>query len=370
MLRYLVFALLICTSAFAQFDATVLGTVNDSSGSALSNSKVTLFNLANGTQQTTTTNTAGEFQFLNVRLGEYTLKAEAPGFRTGSAERFTVTVNAHQRVDLVLQVGEVSEQVLVSGAAALLETDSSERSQVITSREILNLPLNGRSYADLTLLVPGVRKSVLENQSDSSREASYNINGQRAESNNFILDGIDNNAQGTSNQGFSNQVVQITPDAVQEYRVETSNYTAEYGRASGGVINATTRSGTNEVHGTLWEYLRNTDLNAVGFFQPTGGVKPNYQQNQFGAAAGGPIIRNKLFLFGDYEGLRRVTSVLTFATVPTAAQKSGNVGTPVVNPYTGEVYTNGIIPQSQIIAPAASVLAAVPLPNLPVVSNN
>jgi len=370
MFRFLLLVLAISLPVQAQFDATVLGSVRDASGSVVDSSKVTLSNPANGTQQVTSTNAAGEYQFLHVRLGEYVLRAEAPGFKTASAERFTVTVNAHQRVDLTLQVGEVSENVEVSGAAALLETDSSERSQVINSREILNLPLNGRAYADLTLLVPGVRKSVLENQTDSSREASYNINGQRAESNNFILDGIDNNAQGTSNQGFSNQVVQIAPDAVQEYRVETSNYSAEYGRASGGVINATMRSGTNTLHGSAWEYLRNTDLNAVGFFQPLGGVKPVYLQNQFGAAAGGPIIRNKLFIFGDYEGLRRITRTLTYATVPTGDQKAGNVGVPVVNPYTGAVYGNGVIPQSLITPSAVTVLAALPLPNVNTVSNN
>src|SRR5258708_4330381 len=176
MFRYSLLALFVSTSALAQFDATVLGTVKDSSGSVVNNSRVTLSNLANGTQQTTATNAGGEFQFLNVRLGEYTLKAESAGFKTASAERFTVPVTAHQRVDLTLEVGQVSENVVVSGAAALLETDSSERSQVINSREILNLPLNGRAYADLTLLVPGVRKSVLENQSDTSRHASYNIN--------------------------------------------------------------------------------------------------------------------------------------------------------------------------------------------------
>jgi hypothetical protein len=370
MLRFLFFSLLFSLPALAQFDATVLGTVKDASGSVISNSKVTLSNLANGTQQGAVTGASGEYQFLNVRLGEYTLKAEAAGFKSASAEPFTVTVNAHQRVDLNLEIGRVTETVVVSGAAALLETDSSNRSQVINSREILNLPLNGRAYADLTLLVPGVRKSVLQNQSDSSREASYNINGQRAESNNFILDGIDNNAQGTSNQGFSNQVVQIAPDAVQEYRVETSNYSAEYGRASGGVINATTRSGTNTLHGTLWEYLRNTSLNAVGFFQPLGGVKPTYIQNQFGAAAGGALIKNKLFLFGDYEGLRRITRTLTYATVPFAEQRAGSVGVPVVNPYTGAVYADGVIPKSLVTPSAVTVLAALPLPNVNQVSNN
>ena len=371
MSRFLALALFVCASAVAQYDsATVLGSLKDPSGSVVSNSKVTLSNLANGTQQVAVTDGNGEFQFLNVRLGEYNLKAEAAGFKVATSERFTVTVNAHQRVDLTLEVGQTSETVMVSGAAAILETDSSERSQVINSREILNLPLNGRSYADLTLLVPGVRKSILENQTTSSRDGSYNVNGQRSESNNFILDGIDNNAYGTSNQGFSNQVVQITPDAVAEYRVETVNYSAEYGRASGAIITAATRSGTNHLHGAVWEYLRNTDLNAVGFFQPTLGIKPVYIQNQFGASAGFPILKDKLFFFGDYEGMRRVTRTLQFATLPTAAQKSGNVGTPVQNPLTGEAYANGVIPQSALLPASVNVLNALPLPNLNTISNN
>ncbi len=371
MLRYLLLAIALASTAFCQFEtATVLGTIKDPSGSAVSKSKVTLSNLGTGTQQVSTTDDNGEFQFLNVRASDYTLKAEAPGFKASTAERFTVTVNAHQRVDLSLQVGATSENIVVTDAVSLLETDSSERSQVIRSREILNLPLNGRSYADLTLLVPGVRKSLIENQSTSSREASFNVNGQRAESNNFILDGVDNNAYGTSNQGFSNQVVQISPDAVAEYRVETNNYSAEYGHASGAVINATTRSGSNRLHGAAWEFLRNTELNAVGFFKPNGGVKPVYQQNQFGAAIGGPIVKDKLFLFGDYEGLRRVTRILTFATLPTADQRAGNFGTPVVNPLTGQVYADGKIPQSQILPSAASVLSTLPLPNAAGFSNN
>ncbi|MGH9664261.1 MAG: TonB-dependent receptor plug domain-containing protein, partial [Bryobacteraceae bacterium] len=165
-------------------------------------------------------------------------------------------------------MGATAESVTVTGAAKVLETDSSERSEVIATREIVNLPLNGRAYADLTLLVPGVRKSLLEDQTLNSRDASYNVNGQRSESNNFVLDGVDNNAYGTSNQGFSNQIVQLSPDAVAEFRVETDNYSAKYGRASGAVIVATTKSGTNQLHGALWEFLRNTDLNAIGFFQP------------------------------------------------------------------------------------------------------
>jgi hypothetical protein len=371
MSRLLFLALALSASAFAQFDtATVLGTVRDPSGAIVTESVVTLSNLANGTKQTVLADSNGEYQFLNVRLGEYSVQAETPGFKVASTERFTVTVDARQRVDVILQVGDASERVEVTGAAAILETDSSDRGQIVASREILNLPLNGRSYADLTLLVPGARKSMLEDQTPTSRDASYNVNGQRSESNNFILDGVDNNAYGTSNQGFSNQVVQITPDAVAEYRVESNNFSAEYGRASGAVINATTKSGTNQVHGSLWEFMRNTQLNAVGFFKPTHGVKPTYIQNQFGASFGGPIIKDKLFFFGDYEGQRRVISSLTFATVPTVAQKSGNVGAPVQNALTGELYSNGIVPASAMMPSSVNILNALPTPNLPGLGNN
>lgn len=371
MSRASILTLVVCAFAFAQSDnSTVLGTVKDPSGSVVSGCKVTLSNVLNGTQQFAATNSSGNYEFLNVRLGEYTVKAEAPGFKLSTAAQFAVTVNAHQRVDFTLEVGQTTENITVSAAAAILETDSSNRSQVINNREILNLPLNGRAYADLTLLVPGVRKSMLQDQSLASREASYNVNGQRAESNNFVLDGVDNNAYGTSNQGFSNQVVQITPDAVAEYRVETNNFSAEYGHASGAVVNASTKSGTNQIHGSAWEFLRNTSLNAVGFFQPVGGVKPVYQQNQFGASAGMPIIKDKLFFFGDYEGQRRNVRTLTFATVPTAQQRTGNLGVPVTNPLTGAIYSDGVIPDSVKMKSAINILAALPLPNLPGISNN
>jgi hypothetical protein len=355
---------------WAQFDATVLGTVKDPTGLVVAGGKVTLANQTNGVQQTTTTDPNGDFQFLNVRIGEYTLTAEKEGFKAATADRFTVTVNSRQRVDLTLQVGATSEKVTVSGAAEILETESSERSEVISTREIVNLPLNGRSYADLTLLVPGVRKSLLQDQSLTQRDASYNVNGQRSESNNFLLDGVDNNAYGTSNQGFSNQIVQINPDAVAEFRVETNNFSAEYGRASGAVIVATTRSGTNQLHGSMWEFLRNTDLNAVGFVKPLGGVKPNYNQNQFGASAGGPIKKDKLFVFADYEGLRRSQSQLAFATLPTADMRKGILNTPILNPLTGQVYADGIIPSSAILPSSAAILAALPSPNNPASVNN
>jgi hypothetical protein len=365
--------LLLFTSAgaFAQFDtATVSGIVRDPAVAVVQGSKVTLESVATGVLKTTATDQNGSYTFFDVKIGRYKLKAEASGFKAALAEEFTVTVNAHQRVDLQLQVGSVTETVEVAGAASAVETDSSSRGHVIGNQAIVNLPLNGRSYADLALLAPGVRKSVLEDGSVSGRDASYNVNGQRSALNNFMVDGVDNNAYGTSNQGFSSQVVQLTPDAVNEFRVETSNYSAEYGRAAGAVINAATKSGTNSFHGSAWEYMRNTNLNAVGFFKPTNNVKPVYIQNQFGAAFGGPVKKDRLFFFVDYEGNRRIQRALTFATLPTADQKAGKFGTPIRNALTNTPFSDGTLPSNQVTPLARAVLDALPLPNLPGTSNN
>jgi hypothetical protein len=356
---------------FGQFEsATVLGTIRDPSGAAVSNASVNLENVKTGVKLQIKTDSVGNYEFVNQHIGSYRVQVEATGFRTSVTESFDLTVNARQRVDLTLKVGEASQSVTVSDAVALLETDNSSRGQVISPKQIVDLPLNGRAYADLTLLVPGVAKSPLENQTDSSRDASFNVNGQRSELNNFLLDGIDNNAYGTSNQGFSNQVVPPSPDALAEFKVETDNYSAEYGRSTGAVINATIKSGTNQLHGTAWEFLRNTDLNAVGFFKPVNGEKPPFNQNQFGAAMGGPIRKDKMFIFGDYEGFRRVAHPVQFATLPTPDAKAGKFGIPVQNPLTGTVYSDGVVPASAITPFAATVLSQLPNPNLPGRANN
>ncbi|MBY0504214.1 MAG: carboxypeptidase regulatory-like domain-containing protein [Bryobacteraceae bacterium] len=339
----------------AQYDtSTILGTVKDSTGSQVANAKVTLENTQTGVKQTSASDTAGNYLFLNLRIGSYRVIAELSGFKRAQSDPFTLVVNARQRVDLTLEIGNITESVTVSGAANQLETDSSDRGQVITREAIVNLPLNGRAYADLALLAPGVRKSNIAN-----RDASFNVNGLRSALNNFMVDGVDNNAYGTSNQGFSNQIVQLNPDAVQEFKVQTNNFSAEYGRAGGAVINASVRSGTNEFHGSAWEYLRNTKLNAVGFFKPSTG-KPVLVQNQFGGTFGGPIQKNKMFVFGDYEGFRRVERTLQFATMPSAQQRAGNFGIPVRNPFTGDIYSDGVIPPSAITPFARRVLGDLP----------
>ena len=339
----------------AQFEtATVLGTIKDPTGAVVRSSRVTLENVHTGVASTTETDDAGNYNFLNVRIGAYRVKAELAGFRTAIADEFTVTVNARQRVDLTLAVGETTQSIEVKGAAAALEAESSDRGQIVNRTTIVNIPLNGRAYADLALLAPGVRKSSI-----SDRESSFNVNGLRSSLNNFQVDGVDNNAYNTSNQGYSNQAIQLNPDAVAEFKVQTNNYSAEYGRAGGAIVNVSVRSGTNEFHGSAWEFIRNTRLNAVGFFKPSLG-KPVFQQNQFGAAFGGPIRKNKTFFFADYEGTRRVERSLSIISLPTMDQRKGIFGVPIQNLYTGQVYPDGVIPASEITSFARKVFDQLP----------
>jgi hypothetical protein len=362
------------TQVFAQFDtATVLGTVRDANGAVLPTVTVTLKNLATGISTTTQTDGDGNYQFINVRIGTYRVSAERQGFSTAVAEKVEVAVNARQRVDLAMQPGAVTETVVITDAAQLLETESSERGQVVQKQQIVSLPLNGRSYANLVLLAPGVRESNQNAATGGGREAAFNVNGLRNTFNNFLLDGIDNNAYGTSNQGFSSQVVQVSPDAVAEFKVQTNTYSAEFGRSGGAVINAAYRSGTNEFHGALWEFHRNTVLNAVGFFKPVSGVKPPLIRNQFGFAFGGPIIKDRTFFFLDYEGFRQVAKDVSFSTLPTQLQRQGILTVDVRVPYdfvdsTGATVRAGTVFRAGERIPMTSfarkVLTELPAPNI------
>lgn len=377
---FLLLGVFICSTASAQFEtASVLGFVHDGSGAAIPNASVSLINMATNVEVTVTSDAQGQFTFTSVRIGQYKVKVSATGFSDTVTEPFNAQVNARQRVDVKLKPGTASETVTVTGAAALLNTEDSERGQIISARDVNNLPLNGRAYADLALLTPGVRANNLENQSVTSRDASYNVNGQRSEFNNFLLDGLDNNAYGTSNQSFSNQAIQPSPDAISEFRVETDNYSAEFGRASGAVFNVSINSGTNHLHGKLWEYNRNTSFNAIGPFLGSNSaltgkpVKPVLVKNQFGGSIGGPVplfMRGKIFYFGDYESNRQVQGQYSASTVPTVSQRQGifvdSKGNPIPlhNPLTGAVYADGVVPQSDWSPLAKLVIAALPAPNV------
>jgi hypothetical protein len=362
--------------AFAQFEtAEVLGTVRDATGAAIPGAAVTLINPDTGVRSATLTDELGNYNFFSVKVGRYSIDVEAPGFSKASIAGVSANVNARQRVDVTLQVGTISQivEVNVTDGAAALETDSSEHGQVIPLTAIAEMPLNGRNYADLALLSTNTIKSPISisfSPSGTPREGAFNVNGMRSTYNNFLLDGMDNNAYGTSNQGYSAQVVQPSPDSLAEFKVITGNYSAEYGRVGGAVVNAVMRSGTNQFHGTAYDFLRNTALNAKGFqFSPA--PKPTLQRNQFGITVGGPFVRNKAFFFGDYEGFRQLQRYLNFDSLPNLNDRSGILPVPVVNPLTGVVYpANSPIPISSLNSFAATALSGLPAPNGPGRSNN
>jgi hypothetical protein len=356
--------------ASAQFDtATVLGTVKDASGATVPDAKVTLTNTETGVNVVRTTAADGNYEFTTVRPGIYLVSAEKSGFALALMDNVQVQVAARLRVDLQMSVGQVSERVVVTAVSPLVQTDTSQRSQVITSTQIQELPLNGREYSSLALLTTGVRQSALNKSTNGTpREGAFNVNGLRSTFNNFMIDGVDNNAYGTSNQGFSNQVMQPPPDAVREFQVVTNNESAEYGRSAGATVNVAYKSGTNQLHGAGWEFNRNTALNATGYFTPPGGTKPTMQRNQFGGVLGGPVVKNKAFFFGDYEGFRQDRSLAAFATIPTATQKLGVLPIDIRDPRTGIVYAAGsTLPMTSF---ASKVLRGLPDPNVAGTANN
>ena len=306
-------------SVFAQFEtASVLGTVRDTSGAVVSGATVTLTNTATGISATATTDSDGNFEFFTVRIGTYRLTARSRPSRRRTADAVKVGIGARQRVDLTLAVGQVSETVQVTGDVSQLETDSSQRGQVISRRQAVELPLNGREYSALVLLTTGARLSALSTGSANAlREGSFNVNGLRSTMNNFLLDGTDNNSYGTSNQGFSNQVMQPPPDAVAEFKVVTNNMSAEYGRSGGATINVAYLSGTNSFKGSLWEFYRDKASTP-----PASSSRWTARSRRSAATSsvfvfGGPIVKSKAFFFVDYEGFRQTRKPVVSRPCPT-----------------------------------------------------
>ena len=354
---------------FAQFETSeVLGTVRDPSNAPVPDATVTLTNQQTGIASKTTTNENGEYDFFNVQVGVYTVKVEHAGFSVATAPDISVRVNSRQRVDMAMTVGEISQSVNVSAAASPLTTDSSEHSQVIGTEATVELPLNGRDPLQLALLATNTVESPIAvsfGPTGTPREGAFNVNGMRSTYNFFLLDGMDNTAYGTSNQGYSAQVIQLSPDALAEFRVITSNYSAEYGRVGGAVVNAVMRSGTNQFHGTAYEFFRNTDLNAAGYdFGSSNFVKPPLQRNQFGVTIGGPFIKNKLFFFADYEGLRQLQHYFNYDSIPDANDRAGILPVPVYDNLTKTLYpANTPIPIATLNPFAAEVLSQLPPAN-------
>jgi hypothetical protein len=348
--------------AAAQFEtASLLGTVTDASGAVVADAMVTVTNVDTGVAQNKMTDAAGTFEFVTLRIGTYVVTAEKPGFAVALADGVRLTVGDRLRVTLALSIGAVTEQVQVSASVPLLETETSQRGQLISGDQTRALPLNGREYSTLALLTTGVRLSALNTGGQTPREGSFNVNGLRSTFNNFLIDGVDNNAYGTSNQGFSNQVMQPPPDAVAEFKVVTNNMSAEYGRSAGATINVAYATGTNRLRGSVWEFVRDTSLNATGFFKPASGEKPPLERHQFGGVVGGPIARNRAFFFGDFEGFRQTRGAPATSVLPSLAQRNGILGVAVRNPLTGETYDAGTpIPMTAF---ARKVLGDLPQPS-------
>jgi hypothetical protein len=357
----------------AQYEnGSILGTIRDAAGNPIAGADVQIANTASGISNQTKTDGSGNYDVPQLRVGVYTVTASAPGFSHAVAANITVSVGNRQHIDLSLKVGGTETTIEITDVALQIETESSQRDQTITNYQAEALPLVSRNYTDLLALVSGVRQAptaatTSSNGNSMVRLGAYNVNGQRSMFNNFLLDGMDNNAYGESNQGFDNQIISVPPDSVAQFSAVTNNESAEYGRGSAATVNVASLSGGNQFHGSLYEFLRNTELNATGFFKPTltgttgpvPFVKPAYNRNQYGGNFGGPILHNKMFFFLDYEGLRSITKPLFVLTLPTEDELNGILVVPVTNPTTGITYPAGKpIPAGAIDPLSAQIVAA------------
>src|SRR6266852_2417655 len=311
--------------AFAQIDrGAIVGTVLDGSGAVVRQATVTVTNKATDVALATDVNDTGEYQVSALIPGTYSVKVSAQGFDTAVREGVVVHVQDRLSLNFSLKVGSVVEQVVVIGAEPLLQTQTADVGNVIDTRRVNDLPLNGRRYADLALLEPGVQKFYAANNPAPDR---FSVNGNLELQNNFLLNGVDNNSWSENLQEFSVQVVQPPPDAIQEFRVQTRTYSSEFGNSAGAVINATIKSGTNQYHGNLFEYLRNSVLDANSWINKhTNPIVPRggFTQNQFGGTFGGPVFKDKTFFFGDFERFTSRQSTSVTSTVPTPLMKAGN----------------------------------------------
>jgi outer membrane receptor protein involved in Fe transport len=340
---------LLASSGWAQKDmGNIVGVVKDSTGAVVSDAKVAVTDMDRGSTFPTTTNSSGEYVAGPLRIGQYTVTVEKSGFKKAVAGPIPVNVQDRLAVDVTLQVGTINETMTVSTTGAQLETETSELGQVVGSRTATTLPLNGRNFAQLAQLAVGVAPSEPGSRTETS--FGFSSNGARALQNNFLLDGIDNNANLGDVLNGSAYVIQPSVDAIGEFKVETNSYSSEFGRGNGAIMNAVIKSGTNGFHGDLYEFIRNDKLDGRNAFDFFG--RQAYQQNQFGATLGGPIKKDRTFFFVDYEGLRIRQALPQLLLIPTPTMLGGDfssfldLGTPIAgaldcsgNPtYQGEVF--------------------------------
>ena len=369
--RLFALTLLAAVTGFGQnIRGTILGTVHDQSGAVIRGAKVTARQVATGLVREETTNDSGEYLFAQLPVGQYDLTAEASGFKKIDKQNILLQVDDKLRVDLDMTVGAITETVAVEASAPVIQTDSATVGNVVDNKKVTELPLNGRNFLQLNLLVPGANQGVKGSQ-NQTQGGSITVNGAREQANNFLLDGVDNN-----DLAINQYSVAISTEAIQEFKVQASTYSAEFGRSGGAQINVATKSGSNQFHGVLYEYLRNADLDAKNFFDRPGPIPP-YKRNQFGTSVGGPVIKDRTFFFFNWESTRIRQSITRVATVPTAAMKTGdfsallpntiiydpasfsiNGGTPVRTPFDGNK-----IPKSKINGVGQALANLYPDPN-------
>ncbi|MBL8227952.1 MAG: carboxypeptidase regulatory-like domain-containing protein [Bryobacterales bacterium] len=380
-MRLATFLLAMALPVFAQVEqGIILGTVIDSSGARIANAEVTFTSLATNITQKVRTNATGDFRSIPLRTGPYAVSVEVQGFKTARRTGVTLQVQDELRIDFTMEVGQTSDQVTVTADATLLQTTEASRGQVIENRKIVDLPLNGRDYLQLALLTAGTNVPP-----PGARFGGFSSSGFRVSHNNYLLDGMDNNSNQHAAQGRTPQVISPSVDAVQEFKVQTSNYSAEFGRNLGGAVNVVIKSGGNEFHGGVFEFIRNEDFNARNFFQRPGVPNAVFRRNQFGGLIGGPIIRNKTFFFVNYEGTLERTADTALSTVATAQERRGdfsraffnNVPTQIFDPATynsttraRQPFAGNVIPTSRLDPVAVRIAGFAPDPNQGGLINN
>jgi len=354
-------------AALAQADrATVSGVVKDSAGAVLPGATVTVTNTATEIAQEQITSATGTYLTVNLIPGQYRLEVSLAGFKKFT-QALTLEIAQRARVDVTLEVGTVSETITVVGTSPILNTSDNSLGTVVPQSQMANLPLAIRNWDDLLALVPGVQGDRYTEQGGGTsfgRTGGVNVHGTRALQNNFLLDGVDNNSISENVQELTSQVSRPSVDAIQEFKVVTSPYAAEYGRSPGAAVSVSTKSGANDVRGTAYEYFRNEKMDTLDYFSKlANAVKPTNDQNQFGGNLGGPVVRNQTFFFGDYEGTRITRGVTRLTRVPTADERNGIFTTSIRDPLTGAPFPNNQIPTSRIDPFAAGILALVPAAN-------
>ena len=366
--------LITCLAHGQATQGSIFGTVTDSAGAVVPHVNVVVTSVERGVSRQTVTSDSGEYRVSDLDLGFYIVSVESPGFKKAESSKVEITVKAILRVDVQLQPGEVSQTVQVQGGSPLIRTGSAEISNVITLQDLQQLPVVSRNLLSVASLTAGTNQGNASGRQAATSGAEIVVNGTPPEGNNFILDGVSDNME------FSGTIAARPPmDSLQEFAVQVSQYSSEFGRGAGGVINMSLKSGTNRLHGFAYDYLQNDVLNARAYnFTGTNQPVLPLHRNQYGVGAGGPIIRNKLFWFFNWEGLRYSTQTLGQFTVPTLAEKSGDfshAGFPIYDPLTAapsagnpsvmvrQQFPGNIIPANRIDPAGAGLMSYYPNPN-------